>query len=169
MSEDFHPPTKSDLLMVIRTERARFEALIETVPESRQSETGVEAHWSIKDIMAHIAAWERLAMDRIHAGITGEPLKFPLIAGNEFVDQFNGEIYEANKARPLAEVYAEFHAVHRQFLDQIEALDAVLLPQSLPFDWAGKLTYQVVISANTHWHYAEHADSIEKWLENQEE
>ena len=45
--------------------------------------------------------------------------------------------------------------------------DSDFLSDPLPFDWAGKLTAQVVISANTHWHYVEHTAAIEKWLDKQ--
>jgi hypothetical protein len=164
MTEDYHPPTKSTLLEVIHTERTRLESLLEGLSEAQMIEPGVEAAWSIKDILAHIAAWERLAMDRIHAAQTGEDLRFPLITGDKFVDEFNAQIYAKHKDRPLPEVLDEFRNSHQDFLAQIEALDEKYLPEKLKFDWSGNLTYQVTISANTHWHYIEHATAIEKWL-----
>ena len=130
-------------------------------------ETGVEASWSIKDILAHIAAWERLAYDRIQAAVSGNPLKFPLIKGDADVDKFNAEIFKKNKDLSVPEVTTEFHNSHLDFISQIETLDEEFLSKPLPFDWAGKLTAQVVISANTHWHYVEHAELIEKWLDKQ--
>ena len=58
-------------------------------------------------------------------------------------------------------IHTEDFSVH------IETLNDDFLASPLPFDWAGKLTAQVVISANTHWHYVEHAETITKWLEKQ--
>jgi hypothetical protein len=168
MEEDYHPPTKSDLIDVINTERENLENLFAPLTADQKSKPGVEAAWSIKDIMAHIAAWERLAYDRIHAAISGDPLTFPIIKGDADVDKFNAEVYESNKDLPLAKVASEFRISHLDFLSQIENLDEELLSKPLPFDWAGKLTTQVVISANTHWHYLEHSAAIEKWLEKQE-
>ena len=167
MNEDYQPPTKSDLLKAIFTEKENLESLVDGLTAAQKVEPGVEASWSIKDILAHIAAWERVAYDRIHAAITGEPLKFPLIKGDADVDKFNGEVYEKNKNRSLGEVMAEFQDSHQAFITQIENLDDDFLFAPLPFDWAGKLTAQVVISANTHWHYLEHAVAIEKWLNRQ--
>jgi len=167
MSEDYHPPTKSDLLEVIRTERERLESLLVGLDDSRKLEPGVEASWSIKDILAHIAAWERLAYDRIQAAVSGNPLKFPLIKGDADVDKFNAEVFEKNKKSSIADVTDEFHGSHQDFIGQIGTLAEDFLSKPLPFDWAGKLTAQVVISANTHWHYIEHAESIEKWLDKQ--
>lgn len=168
MTEDYHPSDKAALLEVIRSERARFETLLAGLTEAQMVEPGVEADWSIKDLMAHIAAWERLAMDRIQAAQTGSALQYPLIAGDDFVDQFNAQVCQAHADQPLAEVQTEFRNAHQDFIRQIETLEESKLPQKLNFDWSGKLTFQVMISANTHWHYAEHAAAIEKWLETQE-
>lgn len=167
MTEDHNPSSKADLLTAIQSERARFESLIDDLDESQMTKTGVGASWSIKDILAHIAAWERLAQDRIHAALSGEPLKYPLISGDEAVDKFNADVYEKNKDRPLEDVAAEFHESYGEFIAQIEGLDDNFLTSPLPFDWAGKLTAQVLISANTHWHYNEHAESIQKWMDKQ--
>jgi hypothetical protein len=166
MSENYNPPNKSALLDVIITERGNLESFLLELTDSQMVETGVEADWSIKDIMAHIAAWERLAHDRIHAALTGKPLKFPVIKGDDFVDKFNADVYQRNVTAPLEIVQSEFQASYQDFMALIETLEDDFLFQKLPFDWAGDLTAQILISANTHWHYFEHAASIEKWLHN---
>ena len=65
MTEDYHPPTKSDLLAVIDSERTQLESLLKGLNDAQICKPGVEGPWSIKDILAHTAAWERLAFDRI--------------------------------------------------------------------------------------------------------
>ena len=167
MTEDYHPPKKSDLLEVIHAEREQLDKLIEPLTDDQMTVAGVTASWTIKDTLAHIAAWERLAYDRIQAALSGEALKFPIIMGETDVDQFNGEVYAKNKDQSLEKVMKEYHDSHQDFLDLIETLQDDFLASPLPFDWAGKLTAQVMISANTHWHYIEHAESISKLLESQ--
>jgi hypothetical protein len=164
MNEDYHPHNLSDLLSVIRSERNNLEHLIRQLSDSQKVEPGVVGNWSIKDIMAHIAAWEKLAIDRINATLTGESLKFPVIEGDDFVDNINHQVYEKNKDLPLEVVQDDFNRSFNDFLHQIQSLDDETLTQKLPFDWAGNLTVQVLISANTHWHYVEHADSIANWI-----
>lgn len=166
MTEDYHPPKKSDLLDVIHAEREQLETLIEPLTDEQMTAASVAASWSVKDILAHIAAWERLACDRIQAALSGEPLKFPLIKGDSDVDRFNAEVYAQNQDQTLGQVLKEYHDSHQDFLDLIETLQDDFLASPLPFDWAGNLTAQVMISANTHWHYIEHAESISKWLES---
>jgi hypothetical protein len=167
MTEDYHPTKKSDLLDVIHAERERLGKLIEPLTDDQMIASGVEASWSVKDILVHIAAWERLAYDRIQAALSGESLKFPLIKGDTDVDQFNAEVYAKNKDQSLEKVMNEYHNSHQEFMGLIQTLQDDFLANPLPFDWAGKLTAQVMISANTHWHYIEHAESISKWLDSQ--
>ena len=167
MTEDYHPPTNSELLAVIQAERTRLESLFEGFSEAQMTEPGVENAWSIKDIMAHIASWERMAFDRIRAAVSGEPLIYALIKDDTDVDRFNAEVYERNQNQSLMKVRAEFDDSHRAFYAQIEALSDEFLSSPLPFEWAGKTPAKVIISANSHWHYIEHAEPIKKWLDKQ--
>jgi hypothetical protein len=160
MSEGYVPKDKADLLNVIRKERDELDAMISDLTLDQKIVPGVEASWSVKDIMAHISAWERLAQDRIHAALTGEPIKIPLIEGDNFVDDFNAEVYAKNQSASLETVDAEYKASYVDFLAQVESLYWDFIQAVLPFDWAGDLTALVLISANTHWHYLEHAASI---------
>ncbi len=158
-------PSKSELLETIHRSWNELNEIIASLSAEQLIQSGAMDDWSLKDIMAHITAWEWLAMDRIHAAQTGEPLKYPAIKGDSFVDAFNAEVYENNQAAPLPKVMEAFHKTHAEFIEQIEVLDAERLPQPLPFDWAGNLTFQVLIFSNTHWHYVEHIEAVEKWLD----
>ena len=161
-------PTKTELLAVINQTWADLNEIIAGLNEEQLHDAGAMNNgWRYKDIMAHVSAWEMLAMDRINAAQTGESLKFIIIESDNFADNFNADIYAKNKDRALAEIVKDFHKTHGEFVTQIEGLDEAVLPEKLPFDWAGNLTYQVLISANTHWHYNEHIEASEKWLANQ--
>jgi hypothetical protein len=161
-----HPSTKTELLCLIKNEWENLESLMAGLSEVQLMEPGVEVDWSIKDILAHISAWELMAQDTIHAAITGEPIKLSIPEGENWVDILNADVYETNKDVPLRDVQSEYYESHRSFLDLIDSMEDDYLPQKLPFEWAGDLTYQVLISSNTHIHYAEHAESIRKWSEN---
>lgn len=159
------PLSKAELLEAVKKSWTELTEAIGELNEDQMGEPKVQEGWTVKDIMAHVAAWHRLAMDRIHAATTGDDLKFPVIKGDEFADTFNAETYTKFKDQPLDNVAVEFYSSYEEFLHQIESLDEELLPQNLPFEWAGNLTYQIMISANTHWHYPEHIEAILKWLD----
>ncbi len=50
---------KTQLLDMMRTARAQWEALLAEIPAAWMTEPGVEGEWSVKDIIAHIAWGER--------------------------------------------------------------------------------------------------------------
>lgn len=160
--------SKNELLEAIKNSWDDLTEVIKELSEEQMTRPKVQDGWTVKDLMAHVAAWHRLAMDRLHAATTGEALKYPVIQSDQFVDAFNAETYAKFKDQPLNEVISEFNSSYEEFLSQIELLDEELLPQNLPFDWAGNLTYQIMISANTHWHYPEHIEAILKWLDKQD-
>jgi len=161
------PPTKTELLAAIRESRAELEELVAALSLQEMEDPGVQGEWSVKDMLAHIAAWERLAEDRIRAAQSGSEPNFPPIKDEDAVDAFNAEVYARYNDDPLDAVLTEFHEAHADLMAQIEALDEETLQQKLPFEWAGNLTYQVLISANTHWHYPEHSEALAAWLEAQ--
>ncbi len=162
------PPTKAELLAAIDESRAELESVLTKMPAEMLTRPGVNGEWSVKDVLAHIAAWERLAADRIRAAQSGSEPEFPPIRDDEAVDAFNAEVYARHKDTPLEAVWSEFHAAHADLMAQVEALDEATLKQKLPFAWAGNLTYEVLISANTHWHYPEHSEAIAAFLAAQE-
>jgi len=160
--------TKSELLEVINQTWSDLNEIIDGLSEEQLLDpSAMNNGWSYKDIMAHITAWEMLAMDRINSAITGEPLKLKVIESDDFANDFNADVFEKNKDKSLTEILDDFNKAHSEFVAQIEGLDESVLPEKLPFDWAGNLTYQVLISANTHWHYNEHIEASEKWLAKQ--
>lgn len=165
MKDNYHPNNKQELLSVINEKRNSLDFLIESLSVDQKLTPGVEAYWSIKDLMAHIAAWEHFAYDRIHSALTGESLKYPVIESDHFIDDFNSSIYEANKDIPYDLIEADYHSAHKELMREIENLDDNLIQAKLPFTWAGELTFLDFISANTHWHYIDHMASIRKFFE----
>jgi hypothetical protein len=161
------PPTKTQLLEEIEKQRAYLLNLIQELTEEQMIEPNVEENWSIKDLLAHIAAWERLADDRLRAAFTSEELQYPIIQGWDEIHQINADIYEKNKDLSLDTVMKEFETAHNDLLATIESLDDESIFKPLPFDWADGLLVHQLISANTHWHYKDHCESIEKWISKQ--
>ena len=51
--------TKTEILVLIRSERESLEVMLEPLSDEQMIQPGVENTWSIKDILAHITDWER--------------------------------------------------------------------------------------------------------------
>ncbi len=156
---------KAKLLSDIREERARLERVLERIDGTAMVEPGAVGQWSAKDVLAHIAYWERTYRGWIEAASCGETVEMPAPGLTwEDVDLFNDRAYQASRDRSLADVRAEFAASYPLILGSIEATDeAVLLdPERNPL--GARAPLWEFAAANTSDHYREHRESIETWL-----
>ncbi len=155
---------KTTLLHNIRTKHDEFETLLAPLNEEQMTTTGVSEAWSIKDLLAHLTAWHRVLLDRLHAAINGtEPTSYP----EEGLDSINARFYEQNKDRPLAEVKAEFEDTYQQILAAVEQLNNDDLNNPHRFSWWEGEPYWPNIAGNTYEHIDEHIEPIQKWIAQQ--
>ncbi|MEN8172087.1 MAG: DinB family protein [Chloroflexota bacterium] len=166
MNKEQQPLSKTELIKTIKAERARLEDIVSTLTDDQMTQTDAKDDWSIKDILAHIAAWEDLAVDRLTAAITGTSTTNPLIQNWDDVHAFNAACYQENKSKTLTEVLKNFQNTYQRFLSIVNTLDDNFIAEALPFDWADGMTAFELIAANSYWHYQEHREVLEKWLNN---
>jgi len=160
------PRSRAEVLERIERDRQALLQRLGNLDESTLTDPGPADGWSIKDHVAHLAAWERY----LAALLTG---------GNRWTDmglagaptgleeaEINDAIYEQNADLPLAQVYADWDAAHTRVLDALNAMsdDDLMLPFShfVP-DATGEGASDPVVgwvNGNTWGHYAEHAGWI---------
>lgn len=158
-------PSKSEILAAIKLEWAALEQVLNRLNEAQLLTSGVTGPWSVKDILAHIVAWEKVMLDRMEGVLSGQPLKYPPIRNNEDVDNFNHNAYLENREHPLSAVQLEFLTVYQGFLTVYEALEEAALTRPVPWDWASDdLRLWHIVIANTSDHYQEHRLEIEKFF-----
>src|SRR5436853_2081121 len=95
---------KAILLNKIRTRQAEFEGLLAPLDEAQMTTTGVNGEWSIKDVLAHLTAWQKRTIERLQAAAEQRGLTTTPVANDEEMNALNARFYEENKARPLAEI-----------------------------------------------------------------
>ncbi len=163
MSEEM---TKAKLLAQIRAERDRFEAILAELDAAQMVQPGVVGLWSVKDILAHIAAWESLMVGWLEEILKGD-IPEALAPGQSWdgLDQFNEQIYLENRPRPLDDVLAEFHASFRRAWDAVHAAPEEALLEADRYPWREGNPVWHIVAANMSWHYPEHGASIRAWLE----
>ena len=158
--------TKTELLDEIQTEWELLEALLLELDEEQMLDTSAQEDWSVKDILAHITFWERLALDRIYAARDGRAMQIELV-GSWDVDQLNAQTYEANTDHPLDEVLARTQEVHSELMSVLEESDAAFIEGPLPFEWAQGTPVWQFVAENASEHYKEHRQALESWIEAQ--
>jgi hypothetical protein len=161
-----HTHMKAILLDKIRTEWELLEALLLELDERQMLDTSAQAGWSVKDVLAHITFWERLALDRLYAARFSRSMQLELVDSWD-VDQLNAKVYGENKDRSLEAVLADTHNTHNEILDFLEGSDAGFVEGPLPFDWAEGYPVWQFVEDNTSGHYKEHRETLEDWIEAQ--
>ncbi len=142
--------TKGELLGLIRSGLADFEATLARFTDAQMAEAKVQAEWTVKDILAHLTAWERWLLKRLSEGAKLQPINFT----EAEVNQINEEYYVASRTRPLADIRADFQKVHQEVLKAVEGQPAVI--EGLPLE---------LIANNTYGHYEEHLPAMRAWLD----
>ena len=147
--------SKDMLLSNIQIQRRRLENNLATLKDVDMIQPSIIGSWSVKDILAHLIAWEQLFLDWYQAGIQGRtPTKAPVGMSRKAIDALNQEIYESNCRRSLDDVISCFHTSYQQVLATIEAIPEDDMFAHGRFAWTGKLTLADYIAGNTCNHYA---------------
>jgi hypothetical protein len=164
---------KEIFLARLMHERDKFELLLNRVGFTRRMTLkGVSGKWSIKDMLAHILAYELYIADRLHETLHGEtyaPCKTQN-ALDAFLDQFgypdfgsplldddgpNEWVTEKYKNVPLEDVVAQ----------EIQAFAAIIASlEKMPEEVMNKHSFFERVANNTYRHYREHGAEIRRWL-----
>jgi len=158
--------SKSKLLDQIESERKLLEGTLAGLGEDEMTRPGANAEWSVKDVLAHIVAWERL-LQRCLAQVQGgvAPELVPLDIEGQELDELNRRIYVENRDRPLDDVLGEFERSYEESVAAVGATaEEVLIVPGRVEALGGKPLWHVV-AANTFEHYREHRQSLQAWLE----
>ncbi len=147
---------KPELLTALHRDWAALQALLASLDEAQMLAPELDDGWSVKDVLAHIAAWEaRCAswLDSVARGVTPERPEV------KDVDGSNARDYAAAKGTPLATVRAQSRDAHAAMVRSAEALSEADLADDSRFGWPASQ----MASSNSDEHYREHIEQIASW------
>src|SRR5215216_4547727 len=107
------PESRTELLERMRAGREEWDALIAQIPDSARIEPALAGGWSVKDLIAHVAAFETWTAAQIRAANEGRAPTDRELYGVEEVtvdpegwnlDRENAAIYARYKEMPLSDV-----------------------------------------------------------------
>jgi hypothetical protein len=157
---------KQQLRQTLFDEREAWDKLLAAIGAARMTTPGVVGMWSVKDLVAHLTAWEKRPVAwLIAAQRGGKPTPAPWSSDLD-EEQVNAWIYESNQSRSLEDVLAESRAVFEQVIQGIESLADEALSDPNRFKWLNGTALVDAMSGNTFEHYRDHAEMIRQWLNN---
>lgn len=159
---------KSRLLEEMSSGYIALEDILAPLDQAQMTTPGVNGDWSIKDILAHLAAWQNYLLIRLQAAIRNEVPAVQGILSDEdegnAVDRLNAGFYEENKSRPLEEVITDFRTTYRHIVEAVQALSNEGLFEPKHFAWMKDNALWELVPGDTYEHYQEHIQSIQEWL-----
>jgi hypothetical protein len=164
MNTEIKKYSKSEILENINSERELLETILAKFTDEQLVTKGIIGEWSIKDILAHITAWEQRLIGWAKIGISGkEPEDFP--TNMDEVNAMNVESSSIDKKKTLSVVMQEFSESFPETVKAVEAIPPEMLEDLDYFKWR-KAPFWVIVAADTWWHYKEHQEDLEKALES---
>jgi len=146
-----------------REEMARLLRVAKAIP-TKQRDAPVYRVWTAKDLLGHIAAWDRWLSGAIDALVAGKRPKF----GRTSV--FNKHAVDGSRALSYAEVLRDVREAHTALMRRIKALteDEWSSRSRHRYRWGDRMPITIAsLFAYTYkgeTHYGGHARELEDWL-----
>ncbi len=110
----YQQKSKDDVVKKIRSERNLLEKSVSNLTEQEMLLEGVVGEWSVKDILAHLMAWERLFLTWYESGLQGrKPNIAPVDMSGKAITTVNERFFHQYKHWTLRNVLTEFRISYR--------------------------------------------------------
>ena len=116
---------------------------IEDLPEDRVDEPGVCGHWSVKDLVPHMALWDLQAVEDIDRRLAGLPDRH-----NDW-QRMNDDWARLNRTGVYRLQLVEMHVAHRRMIQAVRDVDDGMDAE--------------MIAVDTWDHYPEHTEQVRAW------
>ena len=156
---------KQELLDDLASARAELLSAIEGLSEQEMVCPGVVGEWSVKDTLAHIAAWDEEFRAVIHAFVTQEDPVFDYtISGKRGFAQWNARQVEKRRDLSMAQILAELEEARQELVDLVQGLTEEQLNRQAVPPWRSPKTVRRNLEI-LDGHDREHAEQIIAWRE----
>jgi hypothetical protein len=155
---------RRELLQAMQGGRDRLEAALSGLRDELMLAPELGDGWSIKDLLAHLAFWEKRVGDLYLGLVIGDMSN--LEGMDMSIDELNALAFECNQLASLAQV-RESESWNYQALKRLAAAapeEHLFDPQC--FAWTGGRPFVEWIAAETYEHYDRHLPALLAWRDN---
>ncbi len=162
--------TKRELLALLREELDRWEKLLSGLSQDQLVARDLPAGLSVKDVLAHLWAWQGLSVARLEAALDNRDPDYDLGPdgldpdNEENLERINGWIHETNLDRPWMEVYGNWRRRFLWFLELAEKVPEEALMQPARYAWLKDSPLSTVLLGSYIHHQEEHFEPLAEVL-----
>lgn len=155
---------KKDILGELIAARADLHEALDGLTPDQMLHPGAVGIWSVKDVLAHIAAWESELVTALNQV---QNRQVPSVMGIEDIDEWNDDQYHMNASRPLEAILVDLEGVHKMLYRMIEDFEEKALTDNQRFPWMEGEPLAYLVEENAYLHEREHAEEIREWRQRE--
>jgi hypothetical protein len=157
---------KQQILAMLREEFNRWEALLSSLSEEQIIAPQLPADWSIKDVIAHLRAWQQRSIARFEAALLNREPQYPTWPA-QFDPEAEGQphdlnawLYARDRDQPWSSVHRDWSEGFQRFLELGQAIPEKDLLEAGRYSWLEGYALFAVLQGSYE-HHREHAESLE--------
>jgi hypothetical protein len=156
---------KQGILTALREEFDRWEALLASLGEAQITAPQLDDNWSIKDVIAHLHAWQQRSIARLEAALLDREPEYPAWPTQfepevEGVNDLNAWLYATYRDQPWPSVHEDWRAGFLRFLELGAALPEKDLLEVGKYAWLEGYALVAVLQGSYE-HHREHTEFLE--------
>ena len=161
---------RDHMLSALQEQLARWEELLAGLDAAQISAPLLPSAWTVKDVIAHLWAWQQRSLARLEAGRDGREPVFPhweIEASADALDstqQVNDWIYQAYRHLPWTQVHQDWQAGYQRLLAISAGFPERELLDSDRYPWMQGYSLADVL-LGTYDHHLEHYEPLVAWLQ----
>lgn len=156
---------KQELLSRVRAVFNSWEKLLSGKSEEEITASG-SGGWSIKDVIAHLGAWQQISIARLEAALLDTHPAFPTwLAGSDpflaedQADEFNARIYQLTRYQPWPTVHRAWQDGYQRFLSLAETIPVEKVFDTERYPWLNGYALSAVLEGSCE-HHQEHLEGL---------
>jgi hypothetical protein len=158
MAANDAPLTRAQVRDSLARERAKLLAALDGLSEEEMARPAAVGRWSVRDVLAHILAWEEEAVTRLDLLAADRPQDFAPIVDEEELEAWNARAHRRYTGLALAEVMRRLTDVQGRILAGLDSLSEERLGTD-----AGPVPVRNWLPECTYAHEQEHCADILDW------
>ena len=161
------------ILAALLEQFRHWDELLASLSEEQITAPHFDLDWSIKDVMAHLWAWQQISIPRMEGGMQDREPELPKWITElgedweEDADQTNAKIYETNHKKPWSEIHQNWRDEFLRFLELGNEISERNLLDGDKYPWLKGYSLAFILVASYD-HHQEHYEKLSNWLREYE-
>ena len=163
---------KKQMLTILQAEFDAWEALLAGLSETQIEAAQLPAGLSVKNVVAHLMAWQQRSIARLEAARQGgEPVYPDWPAGldpesEQDLDRINAWILATYRDQSWRSIHQAWLEGFTRFLELAREIPEKDLLERGRYAWLGEYTLMDVLQGSYDHHHEEHLQPLREWLRN---